>query len=372
MSILFEPIEIHGMQLRNRFVRSATHDACSNERGEMTDKTMALFSQLAQGGAGLLVAGFAYVHRSGQTFLHQTAIYGDEFLPGLKRLADKVHEYDAKIAIQIAHSGRGARAFKKTGETPIAPSLVENDAFIRGSHRSMTPEEIEEILDAFALAAKRAREAGFDAVQLHGAHSYLFSQFLSPRSNRRTDEWGGTLGNRMRFHLEATKRVRKAVGDDYPLLMKLGIKDTVEDGLTLQEGCQVAQKLCSIGIDAIEISEGLEKSGANHIRKDIKAGKGEAYYSAWAKEVKKVVDVPVILVGGMRSFDVMERFVHERVADCISMCRPFIREPNLVNLWHTKHSKAPKCISCNLCLERILQEEPVECMQERRLRTPKT
>ena len=366
MSILFEPIEIHGVQLRNRFIRSATHDACSNEKGEITDKTIDLFSRLSQGGAGLLVAGFAYVHRSGQAFLRQTALYSDDFVPRLKKLTDKVHESNAKIAAQLAHSGRSSRALKVRGEIPLAPSLIENDPYIRGSHRAMTAEEIEEIIDAFGHAAQRAKEAGFDAVQLHAAHSYLFSQFLSPRSNHRTDQWGGTFENRMNFHVQVIRRVRETIGNDYPVLLKLGVQDTIEGGLTLREGCEVAKRLCANGIDAIEVSEGLEKNGANHIRKDINSMEREAYYALWAKEVKKAVNVPVILVGGMRTYGMMERLVKENYTDCISMCRPFIREPNIVNLLRENHGKSAKCISCNLCLERIMKEKTLECVQETR------
>lgn len=367
MSVLFEPIEIQGMQLKNRFVRSATHDACSNERGEITDKTIELYSRLAQGGAGLIITGFAYVHRNGQTFLHQTAIDSDSAIPGLKKLANKVHEYNAKIAVQLVHCGRNSSAVRARGETPLAPSFVENDPYFTESHRAMTVAEIEEIIDAFGQAARRAREAGFDAVQLHAAHGYLSSQFLSPRSNRRTDQWGGNLENRMRFHIRVISTIRKVVGQDYPLLIKLGIQDTVEDGLTLDEGCRVAQKLSTSGIDAIEVSEGLEKVRTNHMRKDIKFREGEAYYAAWAKEVKEVVSVPIILVGGMRSFDILERIVQEGYADCISMCRPFIREPYIVHRWQTKDRKPARCISCNLCVERIRGEESLECVQETRL-----
>jgi len=366
-SLLFEPIEIHGMQLKNRFVRSATYEACSTERGEITDKAIELYSRLAQGGVGLLITGLAYVHRNGQALLHQTAIDSDEFIPRLKKLADKAHEYSAKIAIQLAHAGRNSPALKARGETPLAPSYLKNDPYWRESHWAMTAAEIEEIIDAFGQAARRVREAGFDAVQLHASHSWLFSQFLSPYSNRRPDQWGGNLENRMRFHVQVTNTIRKAVGQDYPVLIKLGVQDTIEDGLTLEEGCTVAQKLSSGGIDAIEVSEGLEKIGGNHISKGIKPGKGEAYYAEWAKEVKRAVTVPIILVGGMRSFDVMERIVQENYADCVSMCRPFIREPDIVHRWQTKERKPAKCISCNLCVERVDRGESLECVQEAKL-----
>ena len=367
MSILFEPTEIHGMRLENRFVRSATHDRANNEPGEITDKTIELYSRLAQGEIGLIITGYAYVHRNGQNFSRQTAIYSDEFVPGLKKLADRVHEFNAKIAIQLAHSGRNSLAVRARGETPLAPSFVTDDPYFTESHREMTTAEIEEIIDAFGQAARRAKEAGVDAVQLHAAHSKLFSQFLSPRSNRRTDQWGGNLSNRMRFHTEVTNAIRRAVGQDYPLLIKLGVQDTVEDGLTLDEGCRVAQKLSVSGIDAIEVSEGLEKIRKNHMRKDIKFREGEAYYAGWAKKVKEAVSVPVILVGGMRSFDIMERIVQEDYANCISMCRPFIREPHIVRRWQAKDRKPAKCVSCNLCTDGEQRGEPVECVQEAKL-----
>ena len=364
MSILFKPIEIHGMRLKNRFVRSATHDSCSSEQGEITDETIELFSRLAEGGVGLIIAGFAYVHRDGQALSRQTAIDSDDCIPGLKRLVDKVHEYDVKIAMQLAHQGRDSPMLRARGEVPPGPSSVEGDPYFDSPHRAMTVTEILDTVDAFGQAARRSREAGFDAVQLHAAHSKLFSQFLSPRSNRRTDRWGGNLENRMRFHVEVVNAVRKAVGQDYPLLIKLGVQDTAEDGLTLEEGCRVARKLSCSGVDAIEVSEGLEKKGGNHIRKGIKAGEGEALYAAWAREVKKVVDVPVILVGGMRSFDIMEQIVQQGCADCVSMCRPFIREPDIINRWRKKDREPAKCISCNLCISRFRGEGPLRCIQE--------
>lgn len=365
MSILFEPIAIRGMRLKNRFVRSATHDSCSSERGEITDKNIELYSRLAQGGVGLIATGFAYVHRTGQVFVRQTAADSDSCIPGWKRLVDKVHEYDAKIMLQLAHGGRNAFAVRARGETPLAPSLVENDPHFTESHRAMTAAEIEEIVAVFGPAARRAREAGFDGVQLHGAHSYLFAQFLSPRSNRRTDRWGGSLANRMRFHIQVVSAIREAVGRDYPLLIKLGVQDTAEDGLTLAEGCRVARELVAHGVDAIEVSEGLEPTRGHHIRKGITSREQEAYYAAWAKEVRKAVAVPLLLVGGMRSFDIMERLVTENYADAISLCRPFIREPDVVHRWLKGDREPVRCIRCNRCVvERVRREEPLQCLQE--------
>ena len=365
MSVLFQPIKIHGMPLRNRFVRSATHEASCNEQGEITDDMIRLYSRLAQGSIGLIITGFAYVHRSGQAFLRQTAIDRDDIIPGLKKLADCVHEYDAKIAIQLVHCGKNSWVVRERGEVPLAPSWLENNPAL--THRAMTEAEIEDMIDAFGRAARRAREAGFDAIQLHAGHSYLFSQFLSPHSNQRTDRWGGNLENRLRFHMGVVRSIRQSVGQDYPLLIKLGVRDGSENGLTLEEGCTVARRLSASGVDAIEVSEGLEKTRANHIRKNVKLRDGEAYYAEWAREVKKVVNVPVILVGGMRSFDIMERLVQENYTDAISMCRPFIREPGIVHRWQTEDLGPAKCISCNLCLERVRGGQPVECVQETKL-----
>ena len=366
MSILFEPTAIGGMKLKNRFVRSATQDGCSSEKGEVTDLTIQLYRVLAQGGAGLIVSGFAYVHPTGQNFVRQAAIDSDDRIPGLARLTKEVHQYDAKIAAQLVHCGRNSRATRKRGLLPLAPSYLGDDAPGKESHRAMTAAEVEEMADAFRLAAMRAREAGFDAVELHGAHSYLLSQFLSPCSNKRSDQWGGNLEKRMRFHLEVVERIRKAVGKDFPLFIKLGVEDTVEGGLTIEEGCAVARALCSRGIDAIEVSEGLETMGANHIKKGIDSPAKEAYYASWGKKIKGAVNVPVILVGGLRSYNVIENVVREGCADLVSMCRPFIREPDLVNRWRRGDRKAAACISCNLCLKKIGQEEPVECVQATR------
>lgn len=250
----------------------------------------------------------------------------------------------------------------------MAPSRSENEPYFNATHREISLDEIEQVIAAFGQAARRAREAGFDAAQLHAGHSYLFSQFLSPCSNRRSDEWGGSLENRMRFHLRVVDAVRAAVGRDYPLLVKLGVQDTVEGGLTLEEGCRVAQALVARGVDAIEVSEGLEPKRGNHIRLGVKLREGEAYYAPWAREVKKAVNVPVFLVGGLRSLNIMEAIVRDGVADGVSMCRPFIREPNILLRWQRGDLRPAGCLSCNRCGEKLRGVGgPPECWQEARL-----
>ena len=213
MSILFEPRKIKDMALRNRFVRSATYDGSADKKGYASDNQIRLFTELAEAGVGLIVTGITYVHRSGQISSFQNGITGDEAIPSFRRLTEALHERGAKIAVQLFHAGRERGKFIKSKEDKaIAPSYVENDAYFSGEYRAITEDEIWEVIRAFGDAAKRAREAGFDAVQVHAAHAYLLSQFLSPYTNRRDDDWGGTLEGRLRLHREICREIRAKVG----------------------------------------------------------------------------------------------------------------------------------------------------------------
>jgi 2,4-dienoyl-CoA reductase-like NADH-dependent reductase (Old Yellow Enzyme family) len=194
-SILFETAKIGNMDLRNRFVRSATYDGCA-EDGYVTDGQVNLYSTLSQGGVGLIITGITYVHESGEFSKYQNSIAGDEFIDGFKKLTSAVHQGRAKIVVQLFHAGREARFPKSSDRVPMGPSFVETDPYFRGKYRPMTETEIWEVVHAFGDGAKRAREAGFDGVQIHGAHAYLLSQFLSPHTNRRDDKWGGKLEKR--------------------------------------------------------------------------------------------------------------------------------------------------------------------------------
>jgi len=191
-----------------------------------------MFADLAEGGVGLIITGITYVHDSGQLTASQNSIASDDCIPGLKRLTATVHNRGARIALQLFHAGRErAKFFKVKNDQAIAPSFVHNDPYFTEEYRPMTQEEIWDIIRAFGDAAERAREAGFDAIQLHGAHAYLPSQFLSPHTNRRGDDWGGTLENRLRFHREIYREIRTKAGEDYPVLVKIGIEDGFPGGL---------------------------------------------------------------------------------------------------------------------------------------------
>ncbi|MGD9074206.1 MAG: NADH:flavin oxidoreductase [Desulfobacteraceae bacterium] len=367
MSILFEPVKIKGMEVPNRFVRSATYDGCADKHGYVSEKQIRLFSELAEGGIGLIITGIAHVHPSGQISLFQNAMTKDDFIPGLKRLTSAVQDRGAKIAVQLFHAGRERAKFlrPKDGQA-IAPSFVEKDPFFTHTYRSMTEDEIWDVVHAFGDAAKRAKQAGFDAVQVHAAHAYLLSQFLSPFTNRREDDWGGKVEDRLRIHHEIYKDIRAKVGDDYPVLIKVGVQDGFPGGLDFREGRVAAQWLSQWGYDALEISSGLRGKGYEtaEFRTKISRVEREAYFRTWCKEIKSQVSVPVMMVGGLRSFELMEEVVRNGEADFVSLSRPFIREPGLVNSWKSGDYHRATCISCNKCFEALLQLEPLHCVQE--------
>ena len=222
-------------------------------------------------------------------------------------------------------------------------------------------EEIEDLIEAFVFSAGRAVVAGFDGVQIHGAHGYLISQFISPYTNKRDDRWGGSSENRMRFLLEVYRRVRKEVGDDYPLMIKLNSADYIEGGLTIDESSQIAKTLSQEGIDAIEVSGGMAESGNWMIKPGIKEEKDEAYFLPNARRLREVVDVPLFLVGGLRTPGLMETLLEEGEVDMISLCRPFIREPDLVNRWKSGDRRKADCISCKGCQRE--RDRPLRCVQ---------
>ena len=388
-NLLFTPMEINGMQLKNRLVRSATYEHMATEDGKVTDQLINFYSKLAKGGVGLIVLGVAYVQENGHGFPCQIGIYSDDHIAGLKNMVDEIHNHGAVVALQIAHAGRQTTSAAIGGQTPIAPSAIEPDPFFNTSPREMTEEEINETINAFGAAAVRCKEAGFDAVQLHATHGYLLAQFLSPHTNRRTDEWGGNQENRMRFVTEVNNSVREAVGNDFPVLIKLSVEEGLENGTTLDEASNVAMRLSQIGIDAIEISGGTIADTAFMMsRGDVPidmltrnadpAAKEqmedffysikdmvkyeEAYWLKHAEKIKEVIgDVPLILVGGMKYPQTMAKILEENKADLISLSRALIREPNLPKEMAEGRKDPAKCGFCNRCLLAVVGDKPLAC-----------
>jgi len=365
MSILFEPVKTKSMELRNRFVRSATYDGCADRTGNVTDQQVRLFEKLAHGGVGLIITGIAYVHPCGQISPAQNSIANDDCVPGFKRITAAVHDRGAKIAVQLFHAGRErARVYKAKNKQAISPSFIENDPYFKEHYLPMTEDEIWEVIRAFGDAAKRAREAGFDAVQVHGAHAYLLSQFLSPHTNRRGDDWGGSLDNRLRFHREIYRDIRAKAGEDYLVFIKIGVQDGFPGGLEFKEGKQAARLMAQLGFDALEISSGLrgEPYEGTEFRTKINRIEREGYFRQWCREIKNQVNVPVMMVGGLRTPELMVEVIQKGEADLISLCRPLIREPGIINEWESGNLHRPACISCNKCYEALVKGEPLHCV----------
>ena len=369
MSKMFEAGEINGMKLSNRFVRSATWEAMATDAGECTAGLIDLMAGLAKGGVGLIISGHTYVSPQGKAGPKQLGVYKDELVAGLQEMTTAVHENGGKITMQLAHAGIIA-ASELTGIPPLAPSNLEG--LFESAHKEMSATDIQEIVAAFAAGAERAQRAGFDGVQIHAAHGYLLSQFLSPYFNRRQDDYGGSIQNRARALLEVVRAVRSRVGDGYPVLVKMNCRDFHENGLSLDDSIRAGIMLAEEGIDAIELSGGNRLSGKlGPARVGIKSPDRETYFQKEAAAFKKDINVPLILVGGNRSFDLTERLVLEGHADYISMCRPLIREPDLINRWKAGDRSKATCASDNMCFGPARKGQGIYCVTEERQKAKK-
>ncbi len=351
---LFDPFTINRLELRNRFVRSATNDNLAYE-GMVTDAQVSLFRELAQGEIGLIVTGGLYPTKEGKGPAGQTAADTDETTPYIRRLVNVVHENGGKIAAQIMHCGWLVRP-EVSGFQPVGPSAMVNP-HTGIQVRELSGDEIHELVDHYVQAARRVIEAGFDAVQLHGAHSWLISAFLSPATNKREDEWGGSLEKRANFARRICQGIRKLAGPDYPLLIKLGLQDYHPEGKSTAEGIETARLLETDGVDAIEVSEGLESALRYHIRLDATS----PYYIEECRQARRVLSLPLILVGGMRKVQDMQAVLDEGVADAISMCRPFIMDPHTVRKFRENLTNESECTSCNGCLE-LMRKKELRCI----------
>lgn len=364
MSVMFETTAIKGMTLKNRYVRSATWEGMAGEDGACTPKLLDLMGELARGGVGMIITSHAYVQRSGQAGPWQLGNYDDRFMDGFRKMADTVHQHDSRVVMQLAHAGFFANP-KLTGQTPLAPSNVEGLA--KGPREELHRDQIQEIVEAFGKAARRAKEAGIDGVQIHAAHGYLLSQFLSPAFNKRQDEYGGPVENRARAALEVLQSVREAVGEDFPVLIKMNCQDFIERGQTLEDTVKAGVLLEQGGLDAIELSGGTMISGKFiPSRGGIKTEEKEAYFRDSAKTLKEKVGIPLVLVGGNRSFQLGERLVQEGYADYISMSRPLIREPHLIKRWADGELEKAKCLSDNQCFGPAMAGEGIYCVVDKK------
>jgi 2,4-dienoyl-CoA reductase-like NADH-dependent reductase (Old Yellow Enzyme family) len=344
--MLFTPGHIGTLALPNRLVRSATAERMADADGRPRPRLKALYQELARGGVGLIITGHMYVHPSGKAHPEMTGIHSDELIPSLAELADAVHREGGRVVVQINHGGM--QCSREAVPETVAPSAVDAP-FLTGPAREMTADEITLLIQAYGQAARRAREAGFDGVQIHGAHGYLVSEFISPFANRRTDEWGGDLEGRMRFLRAICQDVQEQVGPDYPVLIKLGTMDGVEGGLAPEQGVRVVAALEGLGLNALEISGGIGGGRNLNVRTGIRSEADEAYFRPLARQARPATRLPIILVGGFRSRRVMEEVLADGDADFISLCRPLICEPDLPNRLRAGSQERSSCISANRC-----------------------
>jgi len=361
MSTLFEPARIGRLAIKNRLARSATCEWMCDADGRAGQSLVDFYTTLAQGGVGLIVTGHGYVSRTGRASPGQIGIYDDGLGEALKPVVAAIHRGNARAVMQINHAGARARPNLNDGAQPKGVSAIPAPGYDIVP-TEMTEQDILELIRDYGRAALRVKEAGFDGVQLHAAHGYLLNQFLSPFTNRRSDRWGGSFDNRLRFLREVCEEVRAQVGSDFPMFIKIASQDFVAGGLTPQDGARIAARLADFGLDAIEVSGGVEFGKTRHsVRAGIKEQTDEAYFLANARRIRDVTDLPVMLVGGLRTPELMERIITDERMDFVSLCRPLINDPELPNKWLGGADERAGCISCNQCL--IRRDLPLRCWQ---------
>ena len=366
---LFDPLRLGPVELPNRIVRAATSEALGLPDGSPSDALRDLYETFARNQVGLIITGHLYVDRRGMYVAGQPGIDSDGLIAPWRRITDTVHAAGGKIFAELAHAGSQCRV---PDENPMAPSPVPNELTGREVDGA-TEDEIAAVIDSFGQGARRAMEAGFDGVHIHGANGYLISEFSSALTNHRTDEWGGSAAKRDRFAVELVKRVRAEVPADRAMTMKIGFYDAVpaeEGGLGLEESLPRAERLVTEGLDGIEVSCNVMRlpsdSAATYVAVDRRRAaedllfhrltkepkNGEAYFLSVAQALRaKLGDrVKIQLVGGMRSRETMETVLQSGVADLVAMSRPFIREPDLARQLAEGRTGRVDCVSCNICL----------------------
>jgi len=329
-------------------MRSATYFALADEDGFISEAKVDLIRTLAENEIGLIVPGYAYVLKGGQRSPDMNGIQDDDHIPGYRKMTRAAHEAGAKIVLQIVHTGFYATRAALTGGEYLTVSQLDDMPDFGRKPREMNEADIETIIAAFGQAARRVEEAGFDGVQLHGAHCYLISQFLSPHTNKRSDRWGGSLENRMRFVIELIREIKKQVSTGFPIMIKLGCRDYIDndDAMTISDGIQIVQALEKEGMCLVELSWNVIDDAHRRTFLFITSPEKEAVLLPDARKIREATTVPLALVTGMRSLPVMEDVIRSGVADLISISRPFIREPGLIRRWKQGDTRPAECISC--------------------------
>ena len=379
MKKVFEKSVIGTIELKNRILRSATHEGMGDKYGKPLKELYDVYEKLAKGGVGAIITGYAGVKQNGKTMFNMRMFDQDEYIEIYKQLNLKLKDYHTPVILQLAHGGSQTSS-KITGEIPLSVSTRRSYLGERG--KGMTEDEIEDIINSFVKSIERAKKAEFNGVQLHAAHGYLLSEFLSPFLNKREDKWGGNVENRFRILREILERSREKVGN-FPIWVKVSAFNENRNRKELEEIVRGCQMLQGNGCDAIEVSCGYGlrdfdtlrvpsipaeamlalfpgfkkfssfKKGLYRIILPLMIKKYKPirnYNVESAALIKKNVDIPVIVVGGIRKLSDIEDIIENKNIDYVSMCRPFIIEPNIVNKFQEHKAVESKCIDCGYCL----------------------
>ncbi|MGE5654007.1 MAG: NADH:flavin oxidoreductase [Bacillota bacterium] len=315
MPHLFSELDVAGVTMKNRIVMPPLANNMANEDGSVNDELIAHYVKRAHAEVGMIVVEHSYVCPTGKLTNRQLGIHNDSMIEGLRSLVDAVHEAGGKIGIQITHAG-SATSSEVIGEQPMGPSPIIHPRG-KGAPRELSAAELVRLAKEFATAAHRAKAAGFDMVEVHGAHGYLLSQFLSPLANQRTDQYGGSLENRLRFPLEVVRAVRQSVGDKYAVWYRLGADDRMPGGTTLEHGIYAAQELEKAGINVLDISGGMVGG-----RTDGPQG----YYVPLSTAIKQAVQIPVMVTGGITAPSFADEVIRKEQADLVGIGRALLRD----------------------------------------------
>lgn len=360
--LLFSSFSRGGLTLRNRTVMAAINNNFSTEQGTANDRILSFIEERAKGGAGLIISEASPVSKSGRHRVRSICAFDDIFIPSLRRLGEVVHSHQSAYALQLHHAGRLASE-AILGFRPLAPSPVPR-GIGQPPPKEMTVDEIQEVILDFGRAARRAKEAGLDAVEIHGAHGYLIHQFLSPRTNQRKDAYGGSSEKRLRFALEVTRQVRKEVGPSYPVLFRLSAREFAHGGYELEEALDWAVELEKAGVSILDVSGGTNEALLTAVHAIQPMFFPQAYHAPLAAAMKKVVKVPVIAVGRMDSLEIMEKILQEGQADLIASARQFLTDPHWVmKAAQGKEERIRPCVYCNHCVWSLFQQKDITCLQ---------
>lgn len=358
---LFRPVQIGKLSLENRIIMAAVGTNFCTAEGGVTNRLKNFFKARAAGKTGLIITEGAYVSQSGKECPHQLGIHKDELIPGLKELVDTVHQEGSKIFIQLNHAGRQTVS-ALTGLDILAPSPVPCKA-IQEMPRALTKNEIVQLAAAFGRAARRAREAGFDGIELLAGHGHLINQFLSPDANKRQDEYGGSLENRMRFPLMVLSRIREAVGRDFPLSCRINAEEYVEGGFEQQECLTFVQRLVAEGLELLHVSGGTYESSPMMVQ-PLSLPQNFFAEKAWAFKKALNGSVPVAVAGRIKDPYEAERLIKEGKTDVVAMGRALLADPELpLKTAAGRIAEIRKCIGCNQgCMDRLLMQKDITCL----------